>query len=272
MCGRITLYTPPDHLARIFGADLEAGVDPDGRPSWNVPPTRTILALTGERVPPESGEVQHDSPAGEHRGEGDSAAVHLHRHLGRFRWGLVPSWADDLSIGSRMFNARGETVATKPSFRSAFVHRRAAVVADGFYEWHTDADETKQAYYFTRADGSPLALAGLWERWEPKASPGSPTGAMPGLEEAAVAGPIRSCTVVTTEAGPDMGDLHHRTPVVLEVDNLDEWLDPDNVDKVELASLLVAPPAGTIVHRRVGRSVGNVRNDGAALIEAVPDD
>ncbi len=272
MCGRITLYTPPDHLARIFGADLEAGVDPDGRPSWNVPPTRTILALTGERVPPEGGEMQHASLTNERGDEGDSGAVDLRRHLGRFRWGLVPSWADDLSIGSRMFNARGETVATKPSFRSAFVHRRAAVVADGFYEWHTGADGTKEAYYFTRADGGPLALAGLWEQWEPKVASVRPTGAMPGQEEAVVAGPIRSCTVVTTEAGPDMGDLHHRTPVVLEEDDLDEWLDPDNVDKVELASLLVAPPAGTIVHRRVGRSVGNVRNDGVTLIEAVADD
>lgn len=245
MCGRITLYTPPDHLARIFGADLDAGVDPAGRPSWNVPPTRSILAVTAERLD----DGLHD---GLHDGAG---TVRLHRRLGLFRWGLVPSWADDLAIGSRMFNARAETVATKPSFRSAFAHRRAVVVADGFYEWRTGPDRSKQPYYFTRADGAPLALAGLWEVWTPRGGP---------PERA-----IRSCTVVTTEAGPDMAAIHHRTPVILELDGLDEWLDPGNSDKDELAALLTAPAAGTIVHRAVGRAVGNVRNDGADLIDGL---
>ena len=262
MCGRLTLYTPPDHLARIFGADLEAGLDPEGRPSWNVPPTRSILAVTAERTAEGAdddggaGGVGDDGGAG---GGGDDHVVRLHRTMGRFRWGLVPSWADDPAIGGRMFNARAETVATKPSFRSAYVRRRAAVVADGFYEWHTGPDRTKQPYYFTRADGAPLALAGLWEVW-------SPAG---GDAEQA---PLRSCTVITTEAGPDLAAVHHRTPVVLEADSLDEWLDPGNTDKGELAALLAAPAAGTLVGRRVDRAVGNVRNDGASLIETVPDD
>jgi len=253
MCGRITLYTPPDHLARIFGADLDAGVDPEGRPSWNVPPTRSILALTAERAPD---------------AEGSTGPVRLQRHLGRFRWGLVPSWADDPAIGSRMFNARGETVAAKPSFRSAFAHRRSAVVADGFYEWHMAADGTKQPYYFTRADGAPLAFAGLWETWSPKA-PAAEEAPEPGAPGSS-AGPLRSCAIITTEAGPDMAGLHHRTPVVLEDDALDEWLDPENTDKGELAALLAAPAAGTVVHRAVGRAVGNVRNDGAGLIDPAP--
>ncbi len=162
-------------------------------------------------------------------------------------------------MGSRTFNARAETVASKPSFRAAFAARRLAVVADGFYEWKPGEGTTKQPFYFTRADGKPLALAGLWEQWW--GGPGAtdpPEGERPAL---------RTCTVITTEAGPDMVDIHHRMPVVLELEVLEEWLDPANKDKPELESLLVPSPPGTLVYRPVGREVGNVRNDGPELIE-----
>lgn len=150
MCGRISLFTPPERLARIFHAELEPDVDPEGRPSWNVPPTRSILGLV------------------DRAGDGTGP----HRSLGRYRWGLVPSWAKDPAVGNRMFNARAETVATKPSFRAAFTARRLAVVADGFYEWQRGPGGERLPYYFTRADGVPLALAGLWEQWWDR-SPGS---------------------------------------------------------------------------------------------------
>jgi putative SOS response-associated peptidase YedK len=240
MCGRIALYSEPDFLARIFDAQLELGMDPVGRPSWNVGPMRPVLAVA-------------EAP------DGDGG----HRELGRYRWGLVPAWAKDPASGSRTFNARAETVASKPSFRAAFTARRLAVVADGFYEWKPGDGKTKQPYYFTRADGRPLALAGLWEQWW--GGPGAPDpaeGDRPAL---------RTCTVITTEAGADMGDIHHRMPVVLEPEVLEEWLDPTNRDKPELESLLVPSPAGTLVHRAVGREVGNVRNDGPELIEEIAE-
>jgi len=245
MCGRIALYSEPEFLARVFDAVLGPEVEPDGRPSWNVGPMRSLLAVAD--VPgPEGGDAGAAGPA--------------HRELGRYKWGLVPSWAKDPAMGSRTFNARAETVASKPSFRAAFTARRLAVVADGFYEWKPGAGGAKQPYYFTRADGAPLALAGLWEQWW--GGPGATGDDQPTL---------RTCTVITTDAGPDMGDIHHRMPVVLEPEVLEEWLDPAHRDKPELESLLAPSPAGTLVHRAVARTVGNVRNDGPELIEAQPE-
>ena len=249
MCGRIALYSEPDFLARVFDAVLGLDVEPHGRPSWNIGPMRSVLAVADVGGSPDPGER-------------DGAPVGVHRELGRYRWGLVPSWAKDPSMGNRAFNARAETVASKPSFRSAFTARRLAVVADGFYEWKPGPDRQRQPYYFTRADGRPIALAGLWEQWW-----GGPSAS--GTPETP---PLRTCTVITTEAGPDMGDIHHRMPVVLEPEVLEEWLDPANRDKPELESLLVPSPVGTLVHRPVDRAVGNVRNDGPELIEAVAAD
>jgi putative SOS response-associated peptidase YedK len=246
MCGRIALYSEPDLLARIFDAQLELGLEPEARPSWNVGPMRSVLAVAEEGV-------------------ADGGPVH--RVLGRYRWGLVPSWAKDPTMGNRTFNARAETVASKPSFRSAFTARRLVVVADGFYEWKPGPGKVKQPYYFTRADGRPLALAGLWEQWWGGPADGRADADGHGAERPA----LRTCTVITTEAGPDMDDIHHRMPVVLEAEVLEEWLDPANRDKPELESLLVPSPDGTLVHRAVGREVGNVRNDGPELIEALPD-
>jgi putative SOS response-associated peptidase YedK len=250
MCGRISLYSDPDYLARIFDAQLGPDVDRDAHPSWNVAPTRTILAVADV--------ADHDDGTGGGR-------QRFHRELGRYRWGLVPSWVKDPSVANHTFNARAETVASKPFFRSAFADRRLVVVADGFYEWSKGSGTVKQPYYFTRADRRPLALAGLWEPWW-----GAAVGASaPDGPDAPV--PLRTCTVITTAAGPDMEGIHDRMPVVIEPEALDEWLDPRNRDRPELESLLAAAPAGILVHRPVGTSVGNVRNDGPELIEALPD-
>ena len=232
MCGRISLYSTPERLSRIFDAALDEEVDRDLRPSFNVPPTRPILGVSAV-----------------HDGAG------LQRRLGRYRWGLVPSWAKDLSMGNRLFNARGETVATKPSFRAAFTARRLAVLADGFYEWEATPGSGRRPHYFERSDGEPLAFAGLWEQWWGPATAGR--------SEA----PLLTCTIITTGAGPDLADIHDRMPVILERDTLDEWLDPDDKDRPELESLITASPAGTLVHHRVDPRVGNVRNDGPDLVE-----
>ncbi len=269
MCGRIALYTPPERLARAFGARLSDDVDPAAPPRWNVGPTSQVLALTA--VPGET-PGRTGGPAGPDRAGGRPGAVagpardappaagggtsgpdHPALVLGRYRWGLVPSWADDPSIGSRLFNARAETVATKPSFRSAFRSRRAAVVADGFMEWQAGPGG-RQPYFFRRADGAPLAFAGLWERW-----PGP--GGDPGVTA------MVTCTVITTDAGPDVAAVHDRMPVVLEREDLDRWLRPEG-GQPDVARAILRPAArGVLVGYPIDRRVGNVRNDDPAIIE-----
>jgi putative SOS response-associated peptidase YedK len=237
MCGRIDLHTPPVRLARLLHAELAAGVDPEGTPRWNLPPTEGVLAMVAGR---------HDDA--------------LPRVLTMFRWGLVPSWAKDPTVGYRMISARAESLEDRNAYRDAFARRRCLVVADGFYEWKRPPSGkrgTSIPFYFRRADGSPLLFAGLWERWRDR----SRTDA-----EATV---LRSCTIVTTEAGPDIAAVHHRMPVVMEAGNIDGWLDPGTEEPDPMRSLLRPSPAGTLVSHRVDIAVNNVRNDGPELVEAI---
>jgi len=242
MCGRFALYTPPDRLARYFGAAVAEGTEEAYHASWNVAPTDLVL---GVRDRP-----QRPDPA-----EADAGGA-SERLVMTFRWGLVPWWSKDATSGSRLFNARCETLATKASFRDAFRARRIIVPADGFYEWHLAKTGRKQPYYFTRADGTPLAFAGLAERWREKGAPeGTPY--------------LRSCTVITAPAGADMEEIHDRMPVILDPATFDVWLDPANDDVEELRALLRPPPAGTLVHHLVATRVGSVRNNDPSLIESV---
>jgi putative SOS response-associated peptidase YedK len=255
MCGRFALFTPPARMAHYFGASLAEGTDPEHRPSWNVAPTDEVL---GVRARPVRHEGEREGPGGgEGPGEGEGeGACETERVLMSFRWGLIPWWSKDAKSGSRLFNARRETVATKPSFREAFRERRIIVPADGFYEWHRTKTGARQPYYFSRADGEPLAFAGLGERWREKGAP----------KDAPF---IRSCTVITTPGGADMAGIHDRMPVLLDPATFDLWLDPANDDAEELLALLRPPPAGTVVCHLVGPRVGNVRNNDPALIEPV---
>jgi putative SOS response-associated peptidase YedK len=240
MCGRFALYTPPARVARYFGAAVAEGTEPAYHPSWNVAPTDLVLGVRDRPPPPDA-----------------AHGAKPERLLMNFRWGLVPRWSTDATVGSRLFNARGETIATKASFRDAFRSRRIIVPADGFYEWHLATTGRKQPHYFTRADGAPLAFAGLAERWREKdAPPGTPY--------------LRSCTVITAPAGPDMEGIHDRMPVILDPGTFDVWLDPANEDVEELRALLRPPPAGTLVHHPVASRVGSVRNNDPALIETLP--
>ena len=227
MCGRIALFTPPARLARLLDAALAAGIEPEGHPSWNIGPLRHLFA------------VNDDGGA---------------RTLDRYRWGLVPSWAKDPSIASRLFNARAETVAEKPSFRSAFAKRPCVIPVDGFYEWDHRDGRQKQPHYFTRVDGQPLLFAGLYERWynpeEPKDAPA-----------------LQTCTVITTEPNGDMDELHNRMPVILAATDIETWLNVSEVDPDERVQLLRPAPNGTLSHFGVAKAVGNVRNDGPELIE-----
>ena len=236
MCGRFASTSTTDQLAAYFGAEAPADADEEqDRGDYNVAPTRDVPVV---RVR-----------------EGE-------RHLDHLRWGLVPRWAKDLRIGSKMINARGETVATKNSFRSAFSRRRCIVAADGFYEWQRlpspDAElpkkPLKQPMFIQRADGDPLAFAGLYESWVDAE----------GLRE------IHTCTIITTSANEMMANIHDRMPVMLAPSNWDDWLDPENQNTEELQRLLVPAPDALLAAHPVSDSVNNVKNNDPSLIERVP--
>jgi putative SOS response-associated peptidase YedK len=219
MCGRFALTSPPDVLAALFRLDDVPAL----QPRYNVAPTQQIPAVR-----------QRD---------GRREMVLLH-------WGLVPFWADDASIGSRMINARSESAANKPAFRAAFRKRRCLIPADGFYEWQKQG-KTKQPYYIHRADDQPLAFAGLWERWEK------------GDE------PIESCTILTTSPNKLLAELHNRMPVVLEPEDFERYLDPAVEDAVALESLLGPAAEGVLAAHPVSTHVNKPANDDPRCVEPV---
>ncbi len=228
MCGRYALARSARELAALFRATEASRLQRSYEPSHNIAPTREVVGLAmtaaGERV------------------------------LDTYRWGLVPVWAPDPSIGNRLFNARAETLSTSRTFGDALTHRRLAILADGFFEWRTGPDGRRRPLFFSRADGAPLAFAGLWERWRGD-----------GRE------PLCSCTIVTTEAGPDVMAVHDRMPVVLEPAVLDRWLAPGSGDRDELEAMLRPSPAGTLAHHPVDPRVGDVRNDSPELVAPYED-
>ena len=201
MCGRFTLRTPNQIIAEEFM--LIAAPQLEFR--FNIAPTTDVAVVRGD----EDGRV-----------------------LSAMRWGLVPFWADDPSIGAKMINARGETAAEKPSFREAYKKRRCLVIADGYYEW-TKVDGGKQPYYFHMPEGRPFAFAGLWESWD--------KGRL---------GPLETCTIITTHASEQTRPFHHRMPVILDSQDYDRWLLTDAANTSELADLLVPLPRGTSGNRR----------------------
>jgi putative SOS response-associated peptidase YedK len=253
MCGRIALYSPPDRLARQFDAGLAPDLGEAAEPHWNVPPTQGVLAMVHPRHKgAESNGGAHDTAdASGHAGD-------PHRLIASFRWGLVPWWAKDLSVGNKQFNARAETLERRPAFRSALAERRCLVLADGFYEWKKEvvADKARKTpYFFTRSDGEPLAFAGLWETWRDPAQPRE------------LRAKIRTCTIITTSSGPDIDGVHDRMPVVVDRERFDEWLEPGQLDGTELSAILRPAPSGTLRSIEVTSRVNSVRNEGPELLE-----
>ncbi len=169
------------------------------------------------------------------------------RTLTQLRWGLVPPWAKDLKVGAQLINARGETVHEKPSFRAAFRQRRCLVVADGFYEWKTDG-KSKHPMRITLSDDGPFAFAGLWEHFEK------------GPE-----GPLESFTIITTEAAAVIAPIHDRMPVILDVTDYDQWLDPASKPE-PLSALLRSFPSERLRAYAVSTHVNSVRHDDEACI------
>ena len=236
MCGRYAASRSPDDLAEEF--------EVDDRPeqalpaSYNVAPTQDVYAVL-ERPP---------------RGEPEAP---VRRALRVVRWGLVPSWAKSLSIGSRMINARMETVAEKPAFRKAFATRRCLLPADGYFEWYGEVKGRKQPFFIRPADGDVLAMAGLYELWR---NPAAPEGEDPWLW---------SATVLTTRATDDLGRIHDRMPLLVEKQRYAEWLDPSSSDPESLARLLVPAAPGLLRAYPVSTEVNNVKNDDPDLVEPI---
>ncbi len=179
-------------------------------------------------------------------------AIRHPRQLVALRWGLIPSWAKDAKIASSTINARGDTVADKPAFRSAFKRRRCLVLADGYYEWLRDG-KTKVPHLYEMDDGRPFAMAGLWEWW------GGPDGKSP----------VESCSLITTDANELAAKVHDRMPVILPPEEYDLWLDPEFQDRDKLLSMLRPFPADEMTVRQVSTFVNNARNQGEACVAPV---
>jgi putative SOS response-associated peptidase YedK len=219
MCGRFAFYSPAEAAAALFGVSGAAEVEP----RYNIAPTQDIAAI-------------RDNTDGE-------------RELVMLRWGLVPFWAKDPSIGNRMINARAETVAEKPSYRNAYKHRRCLVLADGFYEWQRQGD-VKTPHFISLASGEPFALAGIWENWTDKDTGES----------------LQTTSLITTEANDFMAPLHHRMPVILEARAATDWLEGSNELLDDVAA--ITPPLRAWP---VDKRVNNARNQGEELVRAVGD-
>jgi putative SOS response-associated peptidase YedK len=172
------------------------------------------------------------------------------RELALLKWGLVPSWATDPAMGSRLINARAESVADKPSFRSAFKRRRCLILADGYYEWKA-IGKAKQPYLIHRRDDQPFAFAGLWEFWRPD----------PNAES------LESCTIITTSASPAIQTVHDRMPVILHQCDYDAWLDPGKEERATLEPLLVPYEGDEFIAEQVTTHVNNARNDDERCVE-----
>jgi putative SOS response-associated peptidase YedK len=231
MCGRYVSATPPDQVAAYFGAMAsESLTDPDEPldPSYNVAPTNDVLVV-----------VEHGAE----------------RILEQLRWGLVPFWAKDPKIGSKMINARSETLATKGAYKRAFQKQRCIIPADSFYEWLPVPGEAKkkQPIHIRPVDDQLLAFAGLWDTWR------SPDGSTV----------MRSCTIITTAANERVAKVHDRMPVILPPSAWDQWLDPTQHDLDDLSKLLVPAPPELLRFEPVSTAVNTPRNKGAELIVPV---
>jgi putative SOS response-associated peptidase YedK len=219
MCGRFTLTVDPAQLQDTFGGYT---FPPQFAPRFNIAPTQPVLAI------PNDGKNKADF----------------------FVWGLIPSWAKDPSFGNRLINARGETLAEKPSFRGGYKYKRCLIFADGFYEWKKQpGTRTKVPYFIHMKDRQPFAFAGLWDEWN------SPDGSQ-----------VRSSTIITIEPNELMAPLHNRMPVILPPYAYTQWLDPAPRTPESLESLIKPYPSDEMAAYPVSTLVNNPKNDRAECV------
>ena len=225
MCGRFTLKTDPETLTETFPGFTTPAAD-EIRPRYNIAPSQQVAVVANN---------------------GDNSVEF-------FQWGLIPSWAKDPKIGNRMINARSETLAEKPSFRTPYKRRRCLILSDGFYEWKAEpGSKTKTPFYIRLKSEKPFAFAGLWEAWSPNIDDD----------------PLLSCTIITTSPNPLMETIHRRMPVILEPDDYEQWLDPSDQSPTQLDGLLKSYPAEEMEAYPVSRLVNRPSNDSPDCIVPV---
>jgi putative SOS response-associated peptidase YedK len=300
MCGRFASARKRQELLEEFGVQRDRVTEPL-RPDYNVAPTKPVYAVV-TRAPKDGADEQAAGPARSGAGHADgheagsgaaeqrdapepstpdpstpepstpepsaiepSAIEHGGvRELRVVRWGLVPFWAKDISIGSRLINARAETVATKPAFRRAFARHRCLLPADGFYEWEKSGDSkksAKQPYYIRREDGGVLAFAGLYELWRDKDRPDDDPDSW-----------LWTATIITTRAEDEVGRIHDRMPMVIEPDRWADWLDPTATSAEALHGLMTPAASVHLTTYPVSTEVNSVRHNGPGLIEPMEGD
>lgn len=224
MCGRFTLASETETIAQTF---FDVEIPMQFSPRYNISPTQDVAVVANKSTEEPPAQIEF------------------------FHWGLVPSWAKDPKIGNRMINARSETLAEKPSFRSAYKRRRCLILADGYYEWQkVPGDRLKQPIYIRLQSEKPFALAGLWEVWQSEE-----------MEE-----PLRSCTIITCAPNELLKQVHHRMPVILPADAYAQWLSPDETPAAALQPLLVPYPSEEMEAYPVSRFVNRPMNDSPACI------
>jgi len=285
MCGRFASARKRQELLEEFGVQRDRVAEPL-RPDYNVAPTKPVYAVITRRAedaakahgagpdgagpdgarPDGAGpdKAGADGTAGHQAGEQQAAERAGVRELRVVRWGLVPFWAKDISIGSRLINARAETVATKPAFRRAFARHRCLLPADGFYEWEKSGDpksSRKQPYYIRREDGGVLAFAGLYELWRDKDRPDDDPDSW-----------LWTATIITTRAEDEVGRIHDRMPMVIEPDRWADWLDPTAASTEALHGLMTPAASVHLTTYPVSTEVNSVRNNGPGLIEPMEGD
>ncbi len=218
MCGRFAFFSPREAVQEYFGIEVPFALEP----RYNVAPSQDIAVI---RQPADT--------------KPEAAML---------KWGLVPFWAKDAAIGARMINARAETVAQKPAFRQAFKRRRCVILADGFYEWHTE-NGRKTPYFISLKTDQPFAMAGLWESWHKADQP-----------------PLETCAIITTAASKSIAKLHDRMPVILDAPTATDWIQAER-DPEALIAMLKSYDDEEIQAWPVNRTVNNPVNQGSTLIE-----
>lgn len=247
MCGRYASCFEHGELADLYEIAEMGDSLAHTEPSWNVTPQQQTRIILTHPVTPDSPRPLRRH----HRG---------HRSLQAARWGLVPSWAKDLRIGARMFNARIESVASKPAYRRALASRRCIIPANGYYEWQTvrNPSAVKTPYYFTAEDEAPLSFAGFYEFWrDPSLSPDDPVYNAPD-------GWLVTVTIITAPAFAHLAHVHHRRPIALNPTMVDEWLDPEVDDAPHLLALLTGP-GPVMTARAISADLGSATEDGSKL-------